>query len=403
MSLAPLPDPHVAFDDLGTADLVVDALYAGGANGNAGDDPIAKLVPGVGNQGGFRHCGSPAKGTVRLSVLYTTGGVVDWPDHLDTQTGTFTYYGDNRTPGRDLHGTPRGGNILLRDAFAASHGTAAERAAGVPPFLLFEKAGGAGRAVRFRGLMAPGGPNMAPDDELAAIWRTTGGRRFQNYRARFTVLDHARIPRTWLQHVLEGGTPLEGGCPPAWSAWVKGRVYTPLLAPSTTVIRSKADQLPDDSEGRVVLEMIRAHFRGREHDFEECAVAVWRLMAPRTGACDLTRPSRDGGRDAVGEYVLGPEASPISIDFALEAKCYAASNSVGVREVSRLISRLRHRTFGVLVTTSYFHRQVQEEVREDGHPIALVCGRDIVDALRQHGYTTPAAVQQWLEQGFPGR
>ncbi|SEP90291.1 Restriction endonuclease [Streptomyces radiopugnans] len=255
--------------------------------------------------------------------------------------------------------------------------------------------------MRFRGLLAPGGPNMAPDDELVAIWRTTGGRRFQNYRARFTVLDHARVSRTWLQHVLEGGHPLEGGCPPAWGTWVVGRAYNPLLAPSTTVIRSKADQLPDGPEGQAILEAVRAHFRGREHDFEECAIAVWRLMAPRTGACDLTRPSRDGGRDAVGEYVLGPEASPISIDFALEAKCYATSNSVGVREVSRLISRLRHRTFGVLITTSYFHRQVQEEVREDGHPIALVCGRDIVDALCQHGHTTPVAVQQWLEQGFP--
>ncbi|MFE1881882.1 restriction endonuclease [Streptomyces diastatochromogenes] len=99
--------------------------------------------------------------------------------------------------------------------------------------------------------------------------------------------------------------------------------------------------------------------------------------------------------------MLGPAGNTINIDFALEAKCYAATNSVGVREVSRLISRLRHRNFGVLVTTSYFHKQVQEEVREDGHPIALVCGKDIVDVLRQHGHTTASAVQQWLGQSFP--
>ncbi|WP_406106634.1 restriction endonuclease [Streptomyces sp. NBC_01003] len=119
-----------------------------------------------------------------------------------------------------------------------------------------------------------------------------------------------------------------------------------------------------------------------------CAVAVWRLIAPRTGACDVTRPSRDGVRDAVDQYILGPAANTITIDFALEAKCYAATNSAGVREVSRLISRIRHRNFGVLITTSYFHKQVQEEVHEDGHPIALVCGKDVVDVLRQHGHTT---------------
>ncbi|WP_432168495.1 restriction endonuclease [Streptomyces sp. bgisy031] len=403
MTLPAAPEPHTAFRDLATADLVVDALYAGGSNGNSGDDPIARLIKGVGNQGGFRYKGSPAKKSVQLAVLYTTGSNVDWPDHLDVETGAFTYYGDNKKPGQDLHGTSRGGNVLLRDAFEASHGTEADRLANVPPFLLFEKVGGSGRAVRFRGLLAPGGPALSADDELAAIWRTTSGQRFQNYRARFTVLDHARISRSWIQHLLDGGNPLEGDCPAAWTQWVKGRDYTPLLAPATTVIRSKADQLPEDRDGQAVLDAIRDHFRGRESDFEKCAVAIWRLIAPRTGACDVTRPSRDGGRDAVGQYTLGPASNTITIDFALEAKCYAATNSVGVREISRLISRIRHRNFGVLVTTSYFHKQVQEEVHEDGHPIALICGRDIVEVLRQHGHTTVEAVQHWLQQGFPGQ
>ncbi|OKJ52581.1 restriction endonuclease [Streptomyces sp. CB02261] len=400
MTVPVAPEPHVAFSELETADLTVDALYAGGTKGNKADDPICKLIKGVGNQGGFRCAGSSAKGTVKLAVLYTSGGEVDWPDHLDVETGTFTYYGDNKKPGQSLHSTPRAGNVLLRDVFAASHGTAAERAA-VPPFFLFEKAA-PGFSVRFRGLLAPGGPTLTPDDELAAIWRATGGLRFQNYRSRFTVLDHDQIPRSWIQHLLAGGDPVDGGCPDAWHTWVEGRVYRPLLAPVTTVIRSKSDQLPDDTVGTAMLEEIREYFRGREHDFEASAVAIWRMIARNTGAVDVTRPSRDGGRDAVGTYGLGPASSRIAIDFALEAKCYGTGNSVGVREVSRLISRIRHRNFGVLVTTSYFHRQVQEEVYEDGHPIVLVAGRDIIDALRQNGRTTVSAVRQWLEQSFPG-
>ncbi len=209
---------------------------------------------------------------------------------------------------------------------------------------------------------------MTSDDELAAIWRATEGHRFQNYRARFTVLDQAKVSRAWIQRVLAGEDPLGSDCPEPWRSWIGTRSYTPLLAPATTVIRSKADQLPEDAEGQAILGAIRHHFHDRPHDFEACAVAIWRLMAPSTGTVDVTRPSRDGGRDAVDTYVLGPTANPIAIDFALEAKCYSESNSVGVREVSRLISRLRHRNFGVLVTTSFFHRQVQEEVHEDGHP-----------------------------------
>ncbi|CAM5306657.1 hypothetical protein SCHAM137S_01336 [Streptomyces chartreusis] len=390
----------MAFSDLETADLIVDAVYAGGTSGNTGDDPVSKLIKGVGNQGGFRYAGSPTKGTVRLAVLYTSGGEVDWPDHLDVETGTFTYYGDNKKPGQSLHGTPRAGNVLLRDVFAASHGTAADRAK-IPPFFLFEKAGTSGRSVLFRGLLAPGGPTLTSDDELAAIWRATAGLRFQNYRSHFTVLDHDLIPRSWIQHLLAGGDPLSGECPDVWRSWVEGRVYRPLLAPVTTAIRSKADQLPDDAAGKAILEEIREYFRDREHDFEACAVAIWRLIARNTGPVDVTRPSRDGGRDAIGTYGLGPASSRIAIDFALEAKCYGAGNSVGVREVSRLISRIRHRNFGVLVTTSYFHKQVQEEVQEDGHPIALIAGRDVIDALRHNGRTTVHAVRQWLEQSFP--
>ncbi|MFF2746890.1 restriction endonuclease [Kitasatospora sp. NPDC058048] len=392
--------PAATFADLSGVDLHLDAFYPGGTRGNSSDDPINRLVPGVGNQGGFRPAGSPQEQSVRLAVLYTTGRQPDWPDALDPQTGGFTYFGDNRTPGHEMHKTPRRGNLLLRDVFGASHEGPDARHR-IPPFLLFEKAGATGRGVRFRGLLAPGGPALTSDDELAAIWRTTNGRRFQNYRARFTVLDQAVIPRTWIEHVLNGGDALEGGCPEAWRTWVETRSYMALAAPSTTVIRSQAEQLPPDLESQEILAAVREHFRGREHDFEPCAVELWRLLAPATGQVEVTRRSRDGGRDAVGQYHLGPPADRIAIDFALEAKCKSPDQSVGVKEGSRLISRLRHRNFGVLVTTSFFNRQMQEEIRDDQHPVILICGRDIVDLLRQHGYTSKAAVDSWLAQRFP--
>lgn len=211
------------------------------------------------------------------------------------------------------------------------------------------------------------------------------------------MLRTASVPRTWIDSVSAGEVPtLAPGCPPPWREWLEGRAYDVLSAPSTTIVRSKLAQLPQDDNGRAILRTIHQHFKARPHDFEKCAVAIWRLTAPATSMCDVTRPSRDGGRDAVGEYQLGPAADPITIDFALEAKCYAETNLVGVREVSRLISRLRHRNFGVFVTLSYFNNQVYEEVRADGHPIALVCGRDIVEALRANGHGDAGAVQAWL-------
>lgn len=289
--------------------------------------------------------------------------------------------------------------MLLRDAFALSHGRVEERRR-VPPFFLFEKDTNVGRDIRFRGLLAPGGPSLTSDDELQAIWRTTRGMRFQNYRARFTVLDVGRIPRQWIIE-LAAGEVLGPSCPKVWRHWIEARTYRPLTAPSTTVVRGRDEQVPRDAARQEIINTIYAHFQKHPHDFESCAVAIWRMMAPATGACDVTRPSRDGGRDAVGEYMLGPPADRLAVEFALEAKCYAPENAIGVRDVGRLISRIRHRQFGVFVTTSYFHRQVYEEVRTDQHPIVLICGLDLADVLRRHGYTNARAVQTWLDYGFP--
>lgn len=105
----------------------------------------------------------------------------------------------------------------------------------------------------------------------------------------------------------------------------------------------------------------------------------------------LTRPWRDGGRDAIGYYSInsgGKVNAPLKIDCALEAKCYAESNGVGVKQMSRLISRIRYRQFGILMTTSYVDSQAYQEVVEDGHPILVITATDIARILRMNSITS---------------
>lgn len=87
--------------------------------------------------------------------------------------------------------------------------------------------------------------------------------------------------------------------------------------------------------------------------------------------------------------------SPLRINCALEAKCYGERNSVGVKEMSRLISRIRYRQFGILVTTSYVDNQAYSEVVEDGHPILIVTASDIATTLRKNSIT-PDNINLWL-------
>lgn len=120
---------------------------------------------------------------------------------------------------------------------------------------------------------------------------------------------------------------------------------------------------------------------------------------------EITRGTVDGGRDAIGKYVLGLHQDPVYAEFSLEAKCYRppfvtteSPNTVGVKEVARLISRIKHRQFGVLVTTSIIARQAYEEVRADKHPIIFICGKDIADTLVENGLNTKELVNGYLEK-----
>lgn len=393
-------DP-VPFESLWDCDLVVDGEYSGGSSGNAGDDPINRLL-GVGNMGGFRYRGSIEKGTLQSVCLYSSGDHVDWPDTLDPSVGTFTFFGDNRSPGRELHNTPRKGNLILKAIFEwAALGKKAR--VNVPPIFVFTKSG-IGRGVVFRGVAVPGSPSNRVDDDLVALWRTSGSKRFQNYRAVFTILDIARVDRDWIS-AIEHGEPLSSSAPEAWTKWVETGIPSPLISEQIGT-RSRTDQLPETPRGREVIEATHQYFNHQINDpyaFEKCAVDLWRLVAPSTGEVNLTRPWRDGGRDAVGTYCLGPAGEQLQVDFALEAKCYGITNSVGVREMSRLISRLRHRQFGVFVTTSYFDKQAYAEVHEDQHPVVLMAARDTVQALATAGVYSGRDAVHWLTSRYPSR
>ena len=87
----------------------------------------------------------------------------------------------------------------------------------------------------------------------------------------------------------------------------------------------------------------------------------------------------------------------LSVECALEAKCYGFGNSVGVKQMSRLISRIKYRQFGVMVTTSFVSNQAYEEVLEDGHPILIVTGSDIARILIEKGFT-PDSLGAWMSK-----
>jgi hypothetical protein len=388
------------FDQLPTCDLVVDAIYEGGAAGHAGDDPIQRLLPGAGNSGGFRGPGTGPKR--RFVVLYSSGEDGDWPDELDPNTGQFVYFGDNKRPGRLLHDPLCKGNSILKYAFENAHGNSDGRAL-VCPFLVFIKrpTENSSRSVQFKGLAVPGFPGHSMTEDLVAIWKSTSGQRFQNYRSVFTILDAAVVERRWLNTLSSSVASLETA-PVAWRKWVTSGKFDALTAKPTKVIRSLEEQTPDTPLKVEILACVYEHFKEDPFAFEAFAARVFQMTDLRVVIDEVTRASVDHGRDAIGRYLLGMAQDPIYAEFALEAKCYkpplrgSKANQVGVEATSRLISRIRHRQFGVLVTTSVLHHQAYQEVRDDGHPIIVICGRDLAEILIEAGFNTKDRVRELI-------
>jgi hypothetical protein len=186
----------ISHDVLSDTDLTIDAVYEGAAGGHLSGEPLLRLLPGIGNLGGFRAAGRGED--KKLVALYTSGEDKDWPDLLDLNTGQFIYYGDNKTPGHELHDTGPGGNRILRYVFQLLHASPADRSR-IPPFFIFQKYPTpiSARSVQFKGLAVPGFMGLPATSDLVAVWKTSEGQRFQNYRATFTILDVPVVGRTW--------------------------------------------------------------------------------------------------------------------------------------------------------------------------------------------------------------
>ena len=376
------------FNELSQSDLIIDAIYEGGNKGNVSDDPITKIFP-VGNQGGFRYAGKIK--SLKYIVLYTSGENVDWPDTIDNETGRFNYYGDNKKPGFEIHNTKKKGNLILKKLFDSLHSEINPRK-NIPPIFIFKKYPTkiSNRSVQFKGLCVPGTSNKNQIDDLVAIWKTSNGLRFQNYLASFTILNVSKITRNWINELNSGDSNFKYA-PPTFTKFKEFGLYNALTSKRTISIRSVSEQLPNNKTSMKLLETLFNFFMNEPTLFEYLAAEIYKMTDSKIIIDEITRGSVDGGRDAIGRIKLGLNEDPIFADFALEAKCYNPGfnnkkiNTVGVKEVSRLISRIRNRQFGILVTTSAISKQAYEEVRSDNHPIIFLSGKDIINILIEKG------------------
>lgn len=214
----------IKFEELKETDLIVNAIYEGGNNGNMSDEVLSKLM-GCRNSAGFRIKGTLEKSKLQYVTLYSTGNHSDWKNIFNRKNSEFIYYGDQDKINRDIHDTPTKGNEVLKRTFKNLKEDARFN---IAPFFIFEKE--EKRNVRFIGLAVPGSKNRSIEDCLEVVTLNKPEGQINNYKAIFTVLDVPKINRKWLKDLEDDNGLTSQYVPLKWKLWVEKGQYNTLLA-----------------------------------------------------------------------------------------------------------------------------------------------------------------------------
>lgn len=204
---------YIDFEVLSNSDLILDMIYKGGQKGNAGDDPISKLMK-CENTGGFRKRGHIKPFDLKYVVLYSTNSNKEWQNKIDELQGEVIYFGDNKTPGNPILNTKKDGNLVLQETFKFLANKEYEK---IPPFFIFSKFGNKGRDVIFKGLLVPSENGLETVKEVD--FET--GKILENYKAKFSIINTDIIKREWIDD-LDKGIKNSGHAPYQWNQWKEG-------------------------------------------------------------------------------------------------------------------------------------------------------------------------------------
>lgn len=283
--------------DLPKADLIIGNTYEGGKKGNAGDDPLSKLMR-CENQGGFRPVGARNGVNTKFCVLYSDLSHDEWSNRIELETGKFYYYGDNRKAGRGIHETVKKGNLILRYSFDEYQDGNRKN---IPPFFVFAK-GKKGRDVIFRGLAVPGAVDENNSDSLKVISHESAEGAIPNYLSIFTILDVQTIKRAWIED-LHKGEPFTVNAPGPWLEWINTGKYIPLKE-KTTIDYSNSYEIDKSGSKYWLFNVFYSQNPVVWENSKQMSVAAMQYENGKETASSVTKQLKIIKDISVGDYIV---------------------------------------------------------------------------------------------------
>lgn len=296
-----------------------------------------------------------------------TGGILNpWDDVIDLATGHIYYWGDAKYHPTKKHTDFKGNQILQRVYNLILDDNARYL---IPPILHFTKPKSG--IVVFNGLCVM--------DKLELTWFVDHNHPVRNYRAYLTILDIEEVSIDWLHKRVTCSDLklIQMDAPDNWRKYMNGDIRKLDIWKSE--LKNIDQQLPpENSDEEKVLEELR---QLSPLEFEAVTVAILKQLKDVTHSITRTRLVGDGGFDFFGHFQL-PYPLSYDISFLGEAKKYKRKNPVQPKHISRLVSRLNRGQYGIFITTSYYTEQAQREVFEDGYPVKLFAGGDLIKMMK---------------------
>ena len=313
-----------------------------------------------------------------------TGGHLNpWDDIIDLSNAEILYWGDAKSHRTKTIDDFKGNAVLRLIYDYVLEGTLDL----IPPILHFSKPKPG--VVIFNGLCVL--------DRLDISWFDDHDEPVSNYHAKLTILDCGEVSIDWLHHRVHcssiASLDAHENCPTAWLDYKKGRKRP--IDIWVKRIRTVAKQLPQ--EGSADDKILNQLTKLAPYKFEEVIVALFQELTDITHHVAKTKSTGDGGFDFFGTFKL-PKPTGYEIRFRGEVKRYAKSTAVDPKSVSRLVARLSRQEYGIFVTTSYFTEQAQREVLNDGYPVHLVSGIDLIQMFKYLRLVSGDQIKkEWLE------
>ena len=308
-----------------------------------------------------------------------------WQDFFDSDSGYIRYFGDNKHPGQDPAKSK--GNKALKLAFQLAHSHEKEQRRLTPPLLFFRRVAHKGKSKGFPEFQGFG---VIRSIDLVTQWDNANERAFTNYAFDFTVLsmqsEHEVFDWRWILDRRDPKLTLaeaDKRAPLSWKEWVaSGANSLDRLRRSVSklaVVPPEEQRPGDGTDALDVLLEIYRFYDGRKHRFEALAERIAeRVVGAESGIYRpgwITAASGDRGIDFVARVRLGSGFSSTDLVVLGQAKCEALDKPTNGVHIARTVARLQRGWLGVYVTTSFFSKQVQQEIIEDKYPIVLIHGK----------------------------